>query len=72
MTRFESAAVLVAFAVPLGLLGATAFNPDSGWAARSALLWHLFGGIVEAAIPLFVLLALFAPAKAVVLRRRFP
>lgn len=30
-------------AVPVGLWGAGAFNPDSGWLHRSEALWRVFG-----------------------------
>jgi hypothetical protein len=69
MTRLQKAILLVAFAVPLGLVGATAFNPDSGWAVRSALLWHVFGGTFEIGLPLIVLFTLFAAVRIVLVRR---
>ena len=42
----------------VGLVGASAFNPDDGTVARSEALWRLFGIPAEfalAAIPLLVL-----------------
>ena len=30
-------------AVPVGLWGASAFNPDDGWLVRSEPLWRVFG-----------------------------
>jgi hypothetical protein len=69
MTRLQRAVLLVAFAVPLGLVGATAFNPGGGWAFRSALLWHVFGGVFEIGLPLVVLFTLFAAVRVVLVRR---
>lgn len=41
------AAVIFPVAIGLGLVGAWAFNPDSGAVSHDALLWHIFGGMFE-------------------------
>jgi len=55
-------------AVPVGLLGAGAFNPDFGWLYRSEALWRFFG--LYAYFGLFGGLLLGLVLLAVFVRRR--
>jgi hypothetical protein len=52
----RTAVIVLAIAIPLGGVGAWAFNPDSGAVLHSEVLWRIFGIMFEAA--LFLLAAL--------------
>jgi hypothetical protein len=51
-----TAAVALSVAIPLGGIGAWAFNPDSGAVLHSEVLWRIFGLMFE--VGLFLLVAL--------------
>jgi len=53
--RFALTGVLT---LPVGLLGAAAFNPDSGFVVHSMVLWRIFGLMFEIATPLLLILAM--------------
>lgn len=63
-----SAAAALALAVPLGLAGAWAFNPDSGAVLHSEILWRIFGITAEGGLLLVYLAVLLGPF-ALLLRR---
>jgi len=67
MDRLSVAIIVVAIAIPVGGVGAWAFNPDSGAVAHSEALWSIFGLMFELGIPLLMLLA-FATAVRTVCR----
>ena len=52
------AAVVLAIAIPLGGVGAWAFNPDSGAVLHSEVLWRIFGLMFEGGLLLVVVLVL--------------
>ena len=61
--------VVLALAVSLGAAGAWAFNPDSGAALHSEVLWRIFGIMAEGGlfvIALLVVLSLVAGVAALV------
>ncbi len=66
------AIVALAFAVPIGFLGAWAFNPGSGAVLHSYPLWQIFGGIAEIGMPLLLLLIIFGAVLSVLQSRRSP
>jgi inner membrane protein involved in colicin E2 resistance len=68
--RVQYAIVALAFAIPIGFVGAWAVNPGSGAVLHSYLLWHIFGGIAEIGMPVLLLLIVFGAAFGVVHRRR--
>ena len=41
--RLRLALVFCLAAMPVGMAGAAAFNPDDGWLLRSMPLWQAFG-----------------------------
>lgn len=43
MDRLTLAFVFCLAAIPVGILGAGAFNPDDGWLVRNEPLWSVFG-----------------------------
>jgi hypothetical protein len=55
-------------AIPLGLLGAWAFNPDTGAVAHSETLWRIFGVVAEGGMLLLVALGVLL-AVVIVARR---
>jgi hypothetical protein len=72
MRRVQNAIVALAFAVPIGFLGAWAFNPGSGAVLHSYPLWQIFGGIAEIGMPLLLLLIIFGAVLSARQRHRFP
>jgi hypothetical protein len=44
--------------IPAGMLGAWAFNPDSGVLLHAEVLWRVFGSMAELGVPLLLLLML--------------
>jgi hypothetical protein len=48
--------IVLGLAVPVGMVGAWAFNPDSGTVLRSELLWRIFGIMAEGGLFLIALL----------------
>ena len=47
MQRARVVAAAVVVAIPIGLLGAWAFNPNSGAVTHSEFLWRIFGTMSE-------------------------
>jgi hypothetical protein len=72
MRRVRNAIVALAFAVPIGFLGAWAFNPGSGAVMHSYTLWQIFGGIAEIGMPLLLLLITLGAVLSVLQTRRSP
>jgi hypothetical protein len=62
------AGVALVIAIPLGLLGAWAFNPDTGAVAHSETLWRVFGVMAEGGM--FLLVALGVLLAVVIVARR--
>lgn len=60
--------IALVVAIPVGLIGAWAFNPDSGSVVHSDTLWHIFGIMAEVAIFLFMALAVLV-VVAIVARK---
>jgi hypothetical protein len=60
-------AVVLSIAIPLGGLGAWAFNPDSGALLHSEVLWRVFGIVFEGGLFLVIglvpVLGLFTVAR---------
>jgi hypothetical protein len=57
MTWPQGLALTGVLALAVGLVGATAFNPDSGFVLHSMVLWRTFGLMVEIGTPLLLILA---------------
>lgn len=57
MTWPRGLALTGALALPVGLVGATAFNPDSGLVLHRSVLWRIFGLMVEIGTPMLLILA---------------
>ena len=57
-----------ALALPVGLLGASAFNPDNGLILHSMLLWRGFGLIFEVVAPLSLILAMLIALTGAITR----
>ncbi len=73
MTWPQRLALTAVLALPVGFVGATAFNPDSGFVLHSVVLWRTFGPMVEIGTPLLLLLAtLTAITSAITGRSRRP
>ena len=68
----QTAIGVLGFAVPIGFLGAWAFNPGSGAVVRSYPLWQMFGGIAEIGMPLLLVLVICGAVLSARRRRRFP
>lgn len=68
MSRLKHAIVALAVAVVLGLLGASAFNPQSGFLLDSEVLWRVCGITSEVGLPTLLLLAILATIATVVSR----
>jgi hypothetical protein len=47
-------AIALSIAIPLGGLGAWAFNPDSGALLHSEMLWRVFGIVFEGGLFLVI------------------
>jgi hypothetical protein len=69
VSRFNVAVVALAAAIPVGGIGAWAFNPDSGVVLHSSALWRIFGITFEVGLPL-LLVVLIVSALRGVLRNR--
>jgi hypothetical protein len=57
----------------LGLLGASATNPGTGWLLHSEALWRVFGVLTylgAAVLPVLVIIALGRAVRLYVVRRR--
>jgi hypothetical protein len=67
LSRIAGVAVLVA--IPIGFVGAWAFDPDSGVVLHSEILWRIFGIMCEGGlvlvVALVVLAALFAAIRKI-------
>ncbi len=55
-------------AVPVGFLGAWAFNPDNGVVFHNEVLWRSFGIMFEAGLLLLIILGLLSLVFAVAAR----
>lgn len=71
MRWIQRAVIAIALAIPVGFVGAWAFNPGSGAVLHSYLLWHVFGGMAELGVPL-LLAVIMAGAILSVVRRLGP
>jgi hypothetical protein len=56
--------VVLGLAVPAGMAGAWAFNPDSGALLHSEVLWRIFGVMAEGGLFLIALLLVLSLATA--------
>jgi hypothetical protein len=59
-----------ALALPVGLFGAAAFNPDSGAIVHSTVLWRSFGLMFEVAAPLLLVGAMLIALTGAIKRLR--
>ncbi len=62
--QLRNTVVALAVVVPLGGVGAWAFNPQSGAVLHSVALWRIFGITFEIGLPLLVVLAIVAAVVA--------
>jgi hypothetical protein len=69
MSRLQRLLLALAVAIPVGLLGAQAFNPDSGFLLHSMVLWRIFGLIFELGLPLLLILTVLSSIISVISRR---
>ncbi|MDQ6840942.1 MAG: hypothetical protein M3025_00770 [Actinomycetota bacterium] len=60
MSRFTIAVLALAVAIPIGGVGAWAFNPDSGAVLHSLALWRIFGIMFELGLPLLLIVLIVA------------
>ncbi len=68
--RLRCLVVALAVAVPVGLLGASAFNPDSGFVLHNEALWRIFGIMFELGLPLLFIVAILTAVVHMLSRRR--
>jgi hypothetical protein len=52
--------VALLVAIPVGFLGASAFNPDRGMLLHSEVLWRIFGIVCEGGVLLVIGLVVVA------------
>jgi len=62
VSRLHLAICVLAVAIPVGGVGAWAFNPDDGAILHSEALWRIFGIMFELGLPLLAVLACLALA----------
>jgi uncharacterized membrane protein YhfC len=60
MKRLERYAAALALAVIVGLVGASAFNPDNGFLIHSESLWRIFGLTFEIGAAILLLAVILA------------
>jgi hypothetical protein len=66
MTWPQRFALTSALSLSVGLLGATAFNPDSGLVLHSMVLWRIFGLTFEIGTPLLLILSMLTAITSVI------
>jgi hypothetical protein len=69
MTWPQGVALTSVLAMPVGLPGATACNPDSGFILHRMVLWRIFGVTVEIGTPLLLTLAMLTAITSAIKRR---
>ncbi len=69
MTRLQTAALALAVAIPIGGLGAWAFNPDNGAVLHSLVRWRIFGITFELGLPLLLVLAILIAIRGLLTAR---
>ena len=65
-----AAATVLLIAIPIGGVGAWAFNPDTGHVVHSETLWRIFGIMAEGGIFLLMALVVLLAIAAVVRKIR--
>jgi hypothetical protein len=66
MSRLRGLAWGLVLAVPLGFLGAAAFNPDSGFILHSMVLWRIFGLMFEVGLPLLLIMLVVSAVRSLI------
>ena len=66
MTWPQGLALTGVLALAVGLVGATAFNPDSGFVLHSMVLWRIFGLTFEIGTPLLLILSMLTAITSVI------
>jgi hypothetical protein len=56
--RLQNTLVALVIAVPIGGIGASAFNPQRGFVLHSYVLWEIFGLVFELGLALVVIVTL--------------
>ncbi len=69
MGRIGQVVIALAAAVVVGLLGASAFNPQAGFLFHSFVLWRFFGITFEVGLPVFGSVAILAAFTTMITSR---